>query len=709
MRFVRVTALLLFVAGTGIYGYGQEAPRPHPFQAPPRLRQKSTANLQMLRAAQGVPAGTCQPDGDQERDGKVLSVRLAAEVAPNQIFNPGADGGKDNVSLRSYGGCLTGPVIEARPGDTLRLFVHNNLDVNDPSCTPGAPPGPGCFNTVNMHYHGLHVSPTGNSDNVLLNIAPQTHFQYEVNIPEDHPSGTFWYHPHRHGSTSLQVASGASGALIIRGNRPYTGGAPGDIDTILHDAAGKPMPEQILLFQQIPYGCFDSSGKIQARKDGSWYCNPGQVGVVNDFEQQLDSPTVWDMSGRFTSVNGVVQPTLTLPAGQVQRWRMIHAGIHDTVNVQIVPMVSVANNKMAALALQGVLTGTPKEQASLVQQLCPVVMPDGTKPVNLVPQFEVAADGLTRAAINPIGVGQKSVSGGIGSNFMQPGYRSDILVVFPHPGTYCLLNQAATPEERANTGKGGGQGPNETQLLATVVVTPGKNIGGNPPDYQGYVYQALYDGNRQDKGLPPAALAGLQKGDLTPWRGMPDEGPASNSSNPRQVAFFIGKRPSDQQFGFWVNYKEYDPDYVDPNFTLQVGATEDWTLTSAGEPHIFHIHVNPFQVMDVTYKGKSIFGPKGECLVPPDRVGLQNQYCNMWHSFRDTVFVQNDYEVHVRTTYDRYIGEFVLHCHILDHEDSGMMANVLIVPDASQPGGGLGMPGMKMQPNGTMTQEQHQH
>ncbi len=93
--------------------------------------------------------------------------------------------------------------------------------------------------------------------------------------------------------------------------------------------------------------------------------------------------------------------------------------------------------------------------------------------------------------------------------------------------------------------------------------------------------------------------------------------------------------------------------------------------------------------------------------MPPDSKGLENQYCNMWHAFKDTIFVQNDYEVHIRTTYDRYIGEYVMHCHILDHEDSGMMANILIVPDASAPGGGLGMPGMKTMSNGTMTHEMH--
>jgi len=70
----------------------------------------------------------------------------------------------------------------------------------------------------------------------------------------------------------------------------------------------------------------------------------------------------------------------------------------------------------------------------------------------------------------------------------------------------------------------------------------------------------------------------------------------------------------------------------------------------------------------------------------------------MWHTFRDTVFVENNYRVLIRTTYDRYIGEFVLHCHVLDHEDAGMMLNIEIVPDLSAPGGGLGMTGMKHGP-----------
>ena len=700
MRFRTIQlALLSLVLSQPLFA--QQAPQP--FLAPPVLKevQKPGALKANLVAAQ--PAQGCDPSGDISHDGNDVVVDLNVSKKPNQMFNPGT-GAMDNVSLRSYGGCLTGPQIEVHPGNTLRVHLNNQLDKPGPDA-PGCPDGgPDCFNIINLHFHGLHVSPAGNSDNVLLSIAPKTSFEYEVNIPQDHPSGTFWYHAHRHGSTAIQVASGASGVLIVRGNRPYTGGAPGDVDTILHDAAGKPMKELVMAFQQIPYACFtDATDKtIITNPDGTWSCPSGKTGVVENFGAQLDSPTVWDTSGRFTSINGAVQPTIeSIRAGEVQRWRFIHAGIHDTVNLQIVPMVSKGQN--AQLALRGILRGTPAQQAKTVAELCPITVPDTAKPVELVPQFEIASDGLTRTAIHPIGVNQKSISG-IGSNFLQPGYRSDVLLVFPHEGTYCVLNQAATPGERVKpNGNGGGQGPDETQLLATVIVKDGRAVTG---DLQAYVEKTLYDGNKNDKDLPPAALQGLLKGDLTPWRGMPESGPASNAKDPIQVAFYIGNLPTPPApptkppgaFGFYINSQEYNPDRVD--FKRQVGATEDWQITSYGEPHIFHIHVNPFEIMDVMHEGKSIFGPNGECLAGADPLGLQNQYCGMWHTFKDTVFVQNGYEVMLRTKYDRYIGEFVIHCHILDHEDSGMMANIEIVPDLGAPGDGLGMPEMKHNAHG---------
>lgn len=701
------------------------------FEPPPTLvplgPQASAKFSTLMLGAKATAPGGCE-QGTMEVNGRITTVTLQEMYADSKIFNPAADdpwpGHRDPLYLRSYGGCKEGPLITVSPGDELRVHLINNLPVDDPTCleNPPAglnmPTGVGCFNTINLHTHGLHVSPTGNSDNVLLNIAPQTKLEYEFNIPNDHPAGTFWYHAHRHGSTAVQVSSGSAGILVVRGNRPYTLPTKenphpiADIDTILHDPSGTPYPEQFFFFQQFAYGCFsnlpnqdggpwqyiftpnglythssphqDPEGGPPSPANSEWICpipdekNHASKGVIENFELQLNSASAWDTSGRFTSINGVVQPTMSIPAGQIQRWRFIHAGIHDTINLQIVP--SIPQTKANNLLSESRFTGNRLQQAKDVMRECPAT------PETMVPQFEVAKDGLTLTRIHTL-AGMSAV-GSDGANYLQPGYRSDVLVVFPNDGWYCLLNQAAPEGQRFNPGigKGGGSGPSAPQLLGIIHVQGGHAVEG---DLEKYVEDALYAANQQ---LPEPVRSGLKKGNIEPWAPFVEAPPAS--PGPAQQAAFAITPPL-----FQINGKSYDPDVV--NFKRQVNTTDEWILSATGEPHIFHIHVNPFEVMDVKQilpdgTQASIFGADGKCRkdLPSDQQGLANQYCGMWHTFRDTIFVENNYYVHIRTTYDRYIGEFVIHCHILDHEDSGMMLNIEIVPDLSAPGGGIGMSGM---------------
>ncbi|WP_461318089.1 multicopper oxidase domain-containing protein [Bradyrhizobium barranii] len=380
----------------------------------------------------------------------------------------------------------------------------------------------------------------------------------------------------------------------------------------------------------------------------------------------------------FTSVNGIVQPTLTVPAGEIQRWRFVHAGIHDTINIQLVRATPVGTTNLIATSA---LSGNRQQQKADLLAAC------NASTGTLIPQFEIASDGLTRTKLRTVHASQ--VGGVLESNYMQPGYRSDVLVVFPSDGDYCLLNQAAPKAERVSNGNGGGQGPTTPQLLAYVHVRGGQPVTG---DLQAYVGKALYDANPT---LPDAVRTGLRDGDLRPWAPFENLAPPAAGSQQQQAAFAINFP------AFTVNNASYDPDVV--NFTREVNTTDDWLLSAQGEPHIFHIHVNPFQVIDVTTTNTngqqiSIYNPDGTCkadIVYADKQQLANQYCGMWHTFRDTIIVENNYQIRVRTRYDRYIGEYVLHCHILDHEDAGMMANIAIVPDLNAPGGGLGMAGMR--------------
>src|SRR5262249_33726862 len=149
-----------------------------------------------------------EADTIRSADG-VLRATLVVRYGDNVIRG-------SRVHLRSYNGRLVGPTLRAKPGDVLRIRVENRLPriAEPPVHNVNVPHG---LNSTNIHTHGLHVSPEGNSDNVYLDIKPGQTQEYEIKIPKDHVAGTFWYHPHRHGSVALQVSSAMSGALIIEG------------------------------------------------------------------------------------------------------------------------------------------------------------------------------------------------------------------------------------------------------------------------------------------------------------------------------------------------------------------------------------------------------------------------------------------------------------------------------------------------------------
>jgi FtsP/CotA-like multicopper oxidase with cupredoxin domain/peroxiredoxin len=219
----------------------------------------------------------------------LLSATLVVKYGDNVIRG-------SRVHLRSYNGGLVGPTLRAKPGDVLRIRLENRLPPvpEPPGHAVNAPHG---LNSTNLHTHGLHVSPEGNSDNVYLDVKPGQAQDYEIRVPKDHVAGTFWYHPHRHGSVALQASSGMAGALIIDGG----------LDEVPEI---KQAQERIFVLQQIP---FDDRGRVD------------NLATLYD-----GHPTKhWHQSGRFTTINGVALPVITLRPGEVQRWRFVHAGIHE--------------------------------------------------------------------------------------------------------------------------------------------------------------------------------------------------------------------------------------------------------------------------------------------------------------------------------------------------------------------------------------------
>lgn len=103
---------------------------------------------------------------------------------------------------------------------------------------------------------------------------------------------------------------------------------------------------------------------------------------------------------------------------------------------------------------------------------------------------------------------------------------------------------------------------------------------------------------------------------------------------------------------FTLNGRTFDMDRIDTRVNL--GDVEDWEfLNPTAMDHPMHIHTNAFQVV----------GPSGQA--EP--------------AWKDTVLVRAGQQVRVRTRFDDFSGLSVYHCHILDHEDLGMMGTLAIM------------------------------
>jgi FtsP/CotA-like multicopper oxidase with cupredoxin domain/peroxiredoxin len=426
---------------------------------------------------------------------------------------------------RSYNGGLVGPVIHVRPGTSLDIRLENQLPAEYSSGSHGVN-DPHGFNTTNLHTHGLHVSPKRPADDVFLEIPPGGDFDFHFDIPTDHPAGTFWYHAHKHGSTALQLASGMAGALIVDGG--------------LDDAPGiREAKERILVLQQFVY-----------------HQNAGEPASVSPEDIYENEPLP------IVAVNGQVTPTLLMRPGEVQRWRMIHAGIEDPISLRL----------------------------------------DG------ISLHEIAVDGLalgTRVERDAIE--------------LYPGYRSDVLIKAPSElGTYVLTTEVSNLKRTFRK-----------RLVAATGVL--KLVIGGPP---------------LEMALPAPE-------DLRIYAAFTDaDVPGDDEIEPAEREI----RLKDDR-AFQINDEKFDPAHVKQR--IRLGSAEKWTVKAVSGGHPFHIHVNPFAI----------------------RLPSNDASPNRW-LWRDTYFVGEEDRFEMRSRFRKHSGKTVLHCHILDHEDQGMM-QVIEIEDAA--------------------------
>lgn len=246
---------------------------PHRRRAPRRLGVV-LAGAALIAAGCAAPAGSepgslVAPQTYTSAGGR-LAVTLVAEERPVEI-----DGRM--VGARVFNGAFAAPTLTVAPGETLEVTLENRL------------PRP-----LNLHFHGMHVSPQGISDNVFRDTPPGQTEQYVLQIPADHEPGLYWYHSHLHGLSEGEVFGGLSGMLVVTG-------------------LSELLPPQL---QDVPE----------------------QYLALRDFQVQDGAiPRTNIDSGAATTrvVNGQLNPSIAIRPGETQLWHVANIGADIWYDIEL--------------------------------------------------------------------------------------------------------------------------------------------------------------------------------------------------------------------------------------------------------------------------------------------------------------------------------------------------------------------------------------
>lgn len=442
------------------------------------------------------------------------------------------------ATLMAYNGQVPGPRLEAKPGDTVRIRFTNNL------------PEP-----TNIHYHGLNISHSGNADNVFLSVEPGETFAYEFTIPEDHPAGTFWYHPHRHGFVADQVFAGLSGFFVIRG----------ELDEI---------PEV-----QSASEAFLALKDFQLNEEGK-IAEPDQMAAMMGRE------------GSLITAAGEVNPILQIPTSGLLRLRLLNASVSRFYRLQ------VEQHPMHLIATDGGAISEPIEVEELL---------------------------------------------------LVPGERAEVLIKGDQAsGSYRLLN---LPYDRGGMGMMGGM--NTSADAGSMKMKDGGMDMGGMKTGKGHSMKDMSTPDASTQGAP-APLATFNYSDTAAASmALPAQLiPVAKLGNPQNTRRLeLSMRMSFLRgMAFTIDDKTYNEDRVD--IEVPLGTVEEWEIANVDADmmdHPFHIHAAAFQVVS--------------------RDGKPEPYS----AWKDTVLLRGGETIRIRIHFKDFPSKSVYHCHILDHEELGMM------------------------------------
>lgn len=503
------------------------------------------------------------------------------------------------------------------------------------------------FNVTNLHAHGGHLRPDyatgggcvekdglacrscsgdpGNSgkgprecffaDDVISRLpagagAPGAQYRWDIDEDGTHHEGLNWYHPHIHGSTAIQVSSGATGAWIIRGA----------VDSL---PGIKNARERIFVISTPPVD-------LEPLADGQ-ACDEDHI-TFNDF------PTLGDTSKKQTNLlNGLRRPRMVTPPGQIERWRFLHGSFLDEMFI-------------------AVFRGKDPDCRSLDFAKGPIGLP------------QIGRDGLTL----PRPKDGKDWPYAPPYVFLSPGYRVDAMLdgsALQDGDTLCVMAARFLQEDTTGTTDTVGimkpptlddllRATTNGDLLAILNVT---KSAGEPTETKMPDLAAV-------AGHAPGMM--LQGGKVDALAKCAEAQAVRDVEKIDQVSALWTIFYKNQGLDFCAcqdhnlnckNFESTDRKRYPWDRVLTLGKVDHWRLVSGFDGHPFHIHINPYLVCPLPPAGSPHPNTKGRIFEPP------------FAHWRDTYLVNLDRTVDFLTEYRAFTGSYVYHCHKLTHEDHGMM------------------------------------
>jgi FtsP/CotA-like multicopper oxidase with cupredoxin domain len=566
------------------------------------------------------------------------------------------------------------PTLRARVGDRVQITLLNHVDVNNfpgtldvaehgQACDQNKTVGPGgtsvntypgdpsfenppnCFHgssSTNLHFHGSHISPSGVSDNVLLNIRPSGRVNGKPVVDENTVKPMFdkVFAACAHGHQPLLWKDwpfewrSLQRRLLQQYDRTAAWeGVPGNLppdQQLWRQNVQEMMEGQLPQYYIGAYpNCFtlpewngqnNSMGQApgthwyHAHKHGSTALNlangmAGALIIEGDYDDKLKPfytkqqvlilqqysavlPLLRaanvSQSADLVYVNGQFTPVLQMNPNEMQFWRIINACYSSSV-----PLDAPTGIKWVQTAQDGVQFN----------------------PKNYDPSVTNASFAVPAKSTAPFGS-------------LAAGNRVDLLV------------QAPASPGRFNVTFGG-------KLLFTVEVRQDSSTPiPNPMPFP----------TPQQFPPMPGFLTDLKFGDVKVRRELH----FASTAQPQRSYPVPSKHTIDgEQFSG-------DIDQV-----MLLGGTEEWTIYNDnlnGAAHPFHIHVNPFQVVEI--------------MDPKQNGGAPVRLPSPWVWWDNFALPPGGY-IKMLSKFVDYPGKFVLHCHILDHEDRGMMQMVEVVSNTT--------------------------